>query len=233
MSRRLLVKGLPATDGLPDAFLLALTAQNCADLDACSPADKSAGALTDQGFLMTLNELLETVPAYARDLKLNLSSFLSQTDLKEQQIWGTVVASAMGARNDDIIRAALGDAAEHLSPEAMEAAKGASAIMGMNNVYYRFLHLSSNEKYQTIPARLRMNILRSHGVDAVDFELWCTAVSVLNGCGACVDSHEKTLREKGVREESILAAVRIASVIHGLASVLETEKALASTAALA
>jgi len=60
---------------------------------------------------------------------------------------------------------------------------------------------------------------------AVDFELWCTAVSAIHGCGACVDSHEKTLREKGVRKEPILAAVRIASVIHGLASVMEAEKA--------
>ena len=139
----------------------------------------------------------------------------------------------MASRNDEIVRAAFTDAAAHLSPEIIEAAKGAAAIMGMNNIYYRFLHLTSNEKYSTIPARLRMNILRSHGVDAIDFELWCTAVSAINGCGACVDSHEKTLREKGVREETILAAVRIASVIHALASVLEAEKATAPIAAIA
>jgi lipoyl-dependent peroxiredoxin subunit D len=180
-----------------------------------------------------LNELLETLPSYARDLKLNLSSLLTQAELTEQQTWGTVVASAVASRNDDIVRAALGDAAGHLSPQQIEAAKGAAAIMGMNNVYYRFLHLTSNEKYRTIPARLRMNILRSHGVDVVDFELWCTAVSAINGCGSCVDSHEKTLREKGVREETIVAAVRIASVIHALASVLEAEKAVAPAAAVA
>jgi len=174
---------------------------------------------------MSLNELLETLPSYARDLKLNLSSFLSQRELTEQQTWGTIVASAMAARNEDIIKAAFADAAQHLSPQALEAAKSAAAIMGMNNVYYRFLHLTSNEKYRTIPARLRMNILRTHGVDPVDFELWCTAVSAMNGCGACVDSHESTLREKGVGEETIVAAVRIASVIHGLAGVLEAEKA--------
>jgi lipoyl-dependent peroxiredoxin subunit D len=182
---------------------------------------------------MTLNELLETIPSYARDLKLNLSSLLSQTELTEQQTWGTVVASVMASRNDDIIKAAFADAAGHLSPQEMEGAMGAAAIMGMNNVYYRFLHLTSNEKYRTIPARLRMNILRTHGVDPLDFELWCTAVSAINGCGACVDSHEKTLREKGIHEETIVAAIRIASVIHGLASVLETEKATAPAPAFA
>ena len=179
---------------------------------------------------MTLNELLEAVPAYARDLKLNLSSLLQQTELTEQQVWGTVVASAIASRNELLIQAALADSATHLSQQALEAAKGAAAVMGMNNVYYRFLHLSSNEKYQTIPARLRMNVLRTHGVDSVDFELWSLAVSAINACGACIDSHEKTLREKGMREESVLAAVRIASVIHGLASVLETEKVLAPAA---
>jgi lipoyl-dependent peroxiredoxin subunit D len=179
---------------------------------------------------MTLNELLETAPTYARDLKLNLSSFLTQPELTEQQTWGTVVASAVASRNEEIMRAGFTDAAGHLSPQAWDAAKGAAAVMGMNNVYYRFLHLSSNEKYRTIPARLRMNILRSHGVDVADFELWCTAVSAINGCGACVDSHEKTLREKGLHEEAIVAAVRIAAVIHGLASVLEAEKAVPSPA---
>ena len=182
---------------------------------------------------MTINELLETVPAYARDLKLNLSSFLSQAELTEQQTWGTIVASAVASRNAEMVQAAIVDAAEHLSPQALEAAKGAAAVMGMNNVYYRFVHLSSNEKYGTIPARLRMNILRSHGVDPVDFELWCTAVSAINGCGACVDAHEKTLRDKGIREESIVAAVRIAAVIHGLASVLEAERAAITAASVA
>ena len=182
---------------------------------------------------MTINELLETVPAYARDLKLNLSSFLSQAELTEQQTWGTIVASAVASRNAEMVQAAIADAAEHLSPQALEAAKGAAAVMGMNNVYYRFVHLSSNEKYGTIPARLRMNILRSHGVDPVDFELWCTAVSAINGCGACVDAHEKTLRDKGIREESIVAAVRIAAVIHGLASVLEAERAAIPAASVA
>jgi len=36
-----------------------------------------------------------------------------------------------------------------------------------------------------------------------------------------VDSHEKVLRDKGVSEETVLAAVRIASVVHALATVLE------------
>ena len=170
---------------------------------------------------MNLEALIDTLPSFAKDLKLNLSSLLRQTELNSQQAWGTLVASAVAARNADLLRAAEGEAAQHVSPETLEAAKGAAAIMGMNNIYYRFLHLAENEKYRTIPARLRMNILRTHGVDVVDFELWSTAVSAINGCGSCVKAHERVLREKGLPEESVLAAIRIAAVVHAIAVVLE------------
>ena len=177
---------------------------------------------------MTLTELLDAVPAYAKDLKLNLSTLLQQQELNEQQIWGTVAASAVASRNPQVIQALLTEAASHLSPQALEAAKSAAAVMGMNNIYYRFQHLAKNPKYATLPARLRMNVLRNHGIESVDFELWCTAVSAINGCGLCVDSHEQILRGKGMSEESILAAVRLASVIHGLAAVFDTEAVVPS-----
>jgi alkyl hydroperoxide reductase subunit D len=119
-----------------------------------------------------------------------------------------------------------------LTPAAFQAAGAAAAVMGMNNVYYRFLHLVENEKYRTIPARLRMNVIRTHGSDPVDFELWCTAVSAINNCQACAQSHERVVREKGLPEETILAAVRIAAVIHGLAAVLQANAALAGQTAL-
>jgi len=176
---------------------------------------------------MSLETLLDSIPAHAKDLKLNFSSVVTQqTELTPHQAWGTVVASAYASGNAELLKAAVEHAAPYLSEQQLEAAKGAAAIMGMNNIYYRFLHLTSNEKYKTIPARLRMNIMRAHGVEHADFELWCTAVSAINGCGACVDSHEKTLREKGWEEEKILAAVRIASVVHALAATLTAEAAL-------
>ena len=174
---------------------------------------------------MNLEELLETIPAYGRDLKLNFSSLQQQPDLTEQQAWGTIVASAIAARNAELTQAILAEAGSHLSGAALEAAKGAAAVMGMNNVYYRFLHLASNQNYRNIPARLRMNIIRMHGIDPLDFELWCAAVSAVNGCAACVDSHEKVVREKGMREETVLAAIRLAAVIHGLATILDAEHA--------
>ena len=172
---------------------------------------------------MNLEQLLDTVPSYAKDLKLNLSNLLQQPDLSKQQIWGSALTSAITSRNPQLLKAITAAAAEHLKPEAMEAARAAAAIMGMNNIYYRFQHLAVNKKYGTIPARLRMNVIRTHGIEPVDFELFCIAASAINGCGVCIDSHEKVVREKGTGEEVILGCVRIASVVHALATVFDAE----------
>jgi alkyl hydroperoxide reductase subunit D len=176
---------------------------------------------------MAMEDLIGNLPTYAKDLKLNYSSLVKQnTELTPQQLWGTVVATAIATRNPELIAAAIGAAeGAGLSADAIDAVKAASAIMGMNNIYYRFHHLTKNEKYATLPSRLRMNVLRGHGVDHLDFELWCLVVSAVNACDKCVDSHERVLREKGATEELINAAIRVTSVIHAIGVVLDSEKA--------
>jgi alkyl hydroperoxide reductase subunit D len=175
---------------------------------------------------MALEELIGGLPAYAKDLKLNYSSLVKQNaELTPQQLWGAVVSAAIATRNAELTTEVIAEAETVLSPAALDAAKAAAAIMGMNNIYYRFHHLTTNEKYATLPARLRMNALRGHSIEPVDFELWCLVVSAVNACGKCVDSHEKVLREKGATEELINAAVRVAAVIHAIGVVLDSERA--------
>jgi lipoyl-dependent peroxiredoxin subunit D len=174
---------------------------------------------------MELERLLESCPDYARDLKINMGSVLRQAELTEQQAWGTAVACAIASRGALVTDALLAEGARRLTPAALAAAQAAAAVMGMNNVFYRFRHLSGNLKYETMPARLRMQVIRAHGGDPVDFELWCLAVSAVNACGACVQSHEAVLKEKGVGEETILAAVRIAATVHALAAVMDAAPA--------
>lgn len=171
---------------------------------------------------MSIDTLIDSLPASAKDLKLNYSSLVrNNTELTAQQLWGTVVATAIATRSLGLTAAALTAAAEQLSAPALEAAKTVAAVMGMNNIFYRFHHLASNPKYATMPARLRMNGLRGHGVEEVDFELWALAVSAINGCGKCVDAHEKVVREKGATEELVIAVVRVAAVVHAIGAVLD------------
>ena len=178
---------------------------------------------------MSLERLREKIPAYAKDLSLNLSSLAGETLLTDQQKWGAFLASAHATGDPAVIQAVEAAAAEAgLSPEAAGAAKSAAAIMGMNNVYYRALHLVSNPEYRTLPARLRMNVMANPGVDKVDFELWCTAVSAINGCGACLDSHEQELKKHGVVNTHVQAALRIGAVVNAVSRVLAAEAALAA-----
>jgi lipoyl-dependent peroxiredoxin subunit D len=171
---------------------------------------------------MNLDTLIDQLPSFAKDLKLNYSSLVrNNSELSQQQLWGTVVASAVATRSAALTAAVLVSAPEYLSAQALEAAKTVAAIMGMNNIWYRFQHLSSNPSYASTPARLRMTGLRGHGVDEIDFELWALAVSAINGCGKCVDAHEKVVREKGASEELVTAIIRVASMIHALGAVVE------------
>jgi alkyl hydroperoxide reductase subunit D len=166
------------------------------------------------------------LPAYAKDLSLNLSSLAGETLLNDQQKWGAFVAAAHAVGTPAVIRAVDAAAqAAGLTPEAAAAAKAAAAIMGMNNVYYRSLHLLTNGEYKTLPARLRMNVIANPGVDKIDFELWSVAVSAINGCGMCLDSHEAELKRHGVPATSIQAVIRIGAMVNAVSRVIAAEAA--------
>jgi lipoyl-dependent peroxiredoxin subunit D len=175
---------------------------------------------------MSIENLKNALPEYAKDQKLNLGSLAIDPSLSAQQLAGAFVASALASRNAVVIREIVDEFAPKLSAEAIGAAKAAASIMAMNNIYYRFTHLVGGD-YPKLPAKLRMNVMARPGVEKVDFELWSLAVSAINGCGMCMESHEKVVRQGGLSAEQVQAAVRIASVVHAVAATLEGEAALA------
>ena len=176
---------------------------------------------------MSIETLRSALPDYAKDLKLNLGSLMNETILTDQQKYGCLLACAHALGQPEVVRAAEAEAGERLSPEARTAAKAAAAIMGMNNVYYRAVHLLSNEVYGSLPAKLRMNVIAKPGVEKADFELFSLAVSAVNACGMCLDAHEAELRKHDVTSERIQAALRIAAVVNAVSRVLAAERTAA------
>ena len=177
---------------------------------------------------MSLETIRDRLPDYARDLKLNLGSVLTPQGapgLNEKQIAAIALATAIAARNPHLTQGIESWAKPHLDDAHINAARAAAAIMGMNNIYYRFLHMVEDGEYQKLPARLRMNVIGNPGIDKLDFELLSLAVSAVNGCGMCVTAHEHKLREAGIGREQIQSAVRIAAVIHAVAGVVEYQEA--------
>jgi lipoyl-dependent peroxiredoxin subunit D len=174
--------------------------------------------------MTTLDAVRDSLPDHARDLKLNLGSVLAPTGapgLTEPQIWAVALAAALASRNVEFARSMQTIAAAHLDAAQVNGAHAAAAIMGMNNIYYRFLHLVEDPEYGRMPARLRMNILANPGISKTDFELLSLAVSAINGCGMCIVAHERALREQGLGREAVQSAVRIAATVHAVARVLE------------
>lgn len=175
---------------------------------------------------MTLDLIKTRIPDYARDLRLNLGSVLTPQGvpgLSEAQLWLTAVASAIACGHHALTAAVETAAAAKLDPAQMEGARAAAAIMGMNNVYYRFTHLVEDEEYSRLPARLRMNVMANPGIDKVDFELASLAVSAVRGCGKCIVAHERVVRQAGLGREAVQSAVRIAATLAGVAGVLDYE----------
>lgn len=171
---------------------------------------------------MSLKGLADTLPDYAKDIRLNVGSLLGDQMLGDQRKYGLLLTCAHGSGYRPLVEATEAEVEGKLSPEAANAARAAAAVMAMNNVYYRFVHLASNKEYGQLPAKLRMNVLGSPGIDKDDFELFSLAVSAMNGCGMCIDAHEKVLKGHGVNAETIQAAARIGAVMKAVATVHAT-----------
>jgi lipoyl-dependent peroxiredoxin subunit D len=177
----------------------------------------------------TLASLREQLPEAAKDIKLNLQSVLSGGALSTAQRWGVVVAAALASRHPQLSRALIQEARQQAGDAVVEDAVAAAALMGMNNVFYRFRHSIGKEAYAEKPARLRMNRLVKPATNRPDFELFSLAVSAINDCQTCVRAHEQAVIEAGISTDAVLDAVRIAATVHGAAVALEAGAALADS----
>jgi alkyl hydroperoxide reductase subunit D len=170
-----------------------------------------------------LETLRNALPASAKDIKLNLQAVLQAESLTAAQRWGVAVASAIAARNPRLTAAIVEQAQREVEPPVLDDAAAAATLMAMNNVYYRFRHMVGKPSYTDRPARLRMNRLVNPATNKADFELFSLAVSAINGCETCVQSHEDVVTKGGLSEDQVNDAVRIASVIHAAAVALEID----------
>ncbi|MEM7730468.1 MAG: carboxymuconolactone decarboxylase family protein [Pseudomonadota bacterium] len=172
---------------------------------------------------MSLKTLKDALPDYAKDIKLNLGRVLAadgMDGLSKDQVAGIALASAYATKNRQVIDAIQGEVSA--SDAIVTASKAAATVMGMNNVYYRFVHLVGGE-YANMPANLRMNVIGNPGIDKVDFELMSLAVSAINGCGMCMEAHVAEVTKGGIKPAGVQTSIRIASVLNAAAQALIIE----------
>lgn len=156
---------------------------------------------------------------YAKDIKLNLSSVMTEegsTGLTQKQIDMIALGCAYAIKNTEVTKELKDSMDATLTDDELYGVKAAVSLMSMNNIYYRFVHLSENDAIAKMPAKLRMNVMRDPKIDKKDFELISLAVSAINGCGMCISSHIHSLQKLDVTNDAIQSTAKIASVIHAL-----------------
>lgn len=166
---------------------------------------------------MTLTDYRQKIGEHGKDTKLNLSSLfgnLEATGLTPDQFYGTALSLVYSMDDAELTAAIEAEAEGKVAANVYEAAKLAATLMAMNNIYYRFVHLSSDKQFAKLPAGLRMNAMANPGVEKVDFELYSLAVSALNGCGLCIDSHVGVLLKHGVTAQAVQSSIKLAAVLN-------------------
>lgn len=173
---------------------------------------------------MSLETLKDLVKDYGRDIRINLETVLSAEGapgLNDTQIYGTFLASAYATKSEKLKELAEAIVHDKIGVEEVEGIKAAATIMGMNNIYYRYLHLLEGEaELKKLPAKLRMTIIGKPGIEKVNFELYSLAVSAITGCGMCINAHVHEVRKGGIEDLGIQSAIRIASVTNAAAQAL-------------
>jgi alkyl hydroperoxide reductase subunit D len=169
----------------------------------------------------TLDLLEEGKSRYLADLKLNFKNSFESEYLSKKEIALLGVSLAVNATSK-ILRAFFSDNArqEGATAEEIAEAVACASLLSANNVFYRFRHFLNKEKYNEIPARIKMNIMARPVTGKEFFELISLAVSAVNGCEMCVKAHEASLIELGAKEERIFEAVRLGAVITSLTKVV-------------
>lgn len=168
-----------------------------------------------------LDLLEEGKSRYLADLKLNFKNSFESEYLTKKEIALLGLALAVNANNKTLRAFFTENAREAEVPaEAIAEAVACASLLSANNVFYRFRHFLGKDKYNEIPARIKMNIMARPVTGKEFFELISLAVSAVNGCELCVKSHEASLIELGSKEERIFEAVRLGAVITSLSKVI-------------
>ena len=173
---------------------------------------------------MNITETINLFPEYAKDIKLNYSKVLNEQTLNKKQLYSIILISSLATQSNVLKEAALKETKEYIDEELLEDIYGAYSIMSMNAVYYRFTHLATETDYFNIPANLRMQYLTKFKINKTDFEMLCLAVSIIIGCGKCINAHETILRENNISKLSIQTIARVAAIINSIASILKVIK---------
>jgi len=167
------------------------------------------------GFSAELNQITETNHRYLKDIKINLSNALGYTNLTKKESYLLALSVAVNDKNERLKNIFLPLAkSEGATEEEIAETYACVSLLNANNVFYRFRHFTKKEYYETTPAGIKMTVMMNPVLGKEFFELMSLAVSALNGCELCVNSHEASLIGLGCSQARIYDAVRLVAIIR-------------------
>ena len=170
---------------------------------------------------MTFDELKNSIPEFAKDVKLNFSSLIKNSDFDDDLVYGCAYASAL-ALNDKILSNAFEQECEkRFGIDFVESVKSTVVIMTLNNTWYKYRDSMPNSEMKMAPQRMRVNVMANHaGLDKILFESLSLCISSINGCMFCIKAHSDLLLKNDKNNDFVFNIGRIASVISALSKAI-------------
>jgi len=170
-----------------------------------------------------VDEVKNSIPEYAKDIKLNLDNVINRSPLDPVDTHACALAAAVMAGNLDLVIFINANSILRDNPAELAAAKTAAALMGMNNVYYPFVEMADDANLKGMPAGLRMTAYANHaGVSKKKFEMYALCASIVGKCHFCVKSHYDLLKKEGMTVAELQHVGKIAAVINAVGKVSPT-----------
>jgi lipoyl-dependent peroxiredoxin subunit D len=167
-----------------------------------------------------VDQLKESLPDYAKDVRLNLDSVIKRSSISEELASACALAAAFATGNGKLVSFIQSNIADE---KERDAALAAASIMAMTNTWYPYVEMVDDENLKGLPAQIRMNTIASHGgTTKANFEAFSLAASIVGKCHFCVKAHYDTLKKEGYTVEQLRDIGRIAAVMNSVAKVLNS-----------
>ena len=175
----------------------------------------------------TIEELKNSIPDFAKDVRLNFSSIIMNSTYEDELIYGCAYASSLSIGNKEFSKIFENECSIRLSKNFVESIKSTVAIMTMNNMWYKYRDAMPSVEMKVGPQKLRVNIMGNYaGLNKILFESISLCVSAINGCKFCIKAHSQLLIDEDKSKDYVFTIGRIASVIVAAEKSIKINKGL-------
>ena len=158
---------------------------------------------------------------YLKDLRINLGNALGSPTLTRKESLLLALSIAINEKSQRLISSfSTMSMEEGATEDEIAELYACVSMMNVNNIFYRFKHFTNKEFYLRTPAGIKMSVMVKPILGKEFFELVSLAVSAVNGCEQCVNSHEASVIQHGATEARVYDAMRLAAIIKGFSTII-------------